>query len=340
MALAFEPGKLRLFGVDLASVAGYLRDGWAEALQWPAFKWLTPEEPIRVLRADGSERVQRGMAGRIEQTQAQPRFVAIELPDDVVLRRSLVLPPLADSELKQAIELDVRSASPFAEDELVWGYEVQRGTRLRVGVALTSKRFVERVVESLRPRLGDAVPEVWASGEPPVLISGYGESARMARTRRLRLASFALLGLAGVLLATLAVTPTLQVRERALEAMRKSDELAETVKPQAELRGELARLGDQARLLGSASEPRHDIVALIDQLTRSLPDDVFLSRLEIAGAAVKITGQADNAAQLLQILGADPAFREVRAPSGLARGPAGGKEGFVIEFRATSEGRP
>ena len=337
MAMTFDRSSLRLFGVDLAAVPGYLRDGWAEALRWPALRWLTPDEPIRVLQADGAESVRQGVSARRIPAPARVRFAAVELAEDTLLRRTLVLPRLTEEELRQAVELDVRSASPFPEDEVAWGYDVERGERLRAHIALTSRPMIEQQVEALRPQLGELQPEVWAGGERPFAIPGYGESARLARARRMRLALFGLLATAAVLLAALAVTPTLQLRERALEAIGKNDELMRTVKPQAQTRDELVRLGEQIRLLGKASEQRQDVVALLDQITRQLPDDVTLTRLEMSGGAVRIIGQADNAAQLLQTLGANPGFRDVKAPSGIAKAPAGGKEGFTIEFRVGNE---
>jgi len=36
MAMTLDRTSLRLFGIDLAAVPGYLREGWAEALRWPA----------------------------------------------------------------------------------------------------------------------------------------------------------------------------------------------------------------------------------------------------------------------------------------------------------------
>lgn len=340
MAMTLDRSSLRLFGVDLAALPGYLRDGWAEALRWPAFRWLTPDDAVRVLHADGTESVRQGVSARRIAAPAQVRFAAIELAEETLLRRSLVLPRLTEDELRQAVELDVRSASPFPEEEVVWGYEAQRGEQLRVDIALTSKRMIEQQVEAQRARLGDLQPEVWAGGERPFVIPGYGESARLARARRMRLALFGLLAVAAVLLAALAVTPTLQLRERALEAIGRNEELARAVKPQAQMREELTRLGEQIRLLGKATEQRQDVVALIDQITRQLPDDATLTRLEITGAGVvRIIGQAENAAQLLQTLGANPAFRDVRAPSGIAKAPAGSKEGFTIEFRVGGEGK-
>jgi general secretion pathway protein L len=340
MALTLDRSSLRLFGIDLTTVPGFLRDGWAEALRWRAFRWLTPDEPVRVIHADGSESVRQGMSARKIAVPARVRFVAVELAEETVLRRKLTLPRLTEGEVRQAVELDVRASSPFPEPDLVWGYQVERGDRLRVEIAMTSRQLVDQQLEALRARLGGALPEVWVGGERPFVIPGYGEAARQASARRMRWALFGLLMVAAVLIAALAITPTLQLRERALEAGRKSDELSRAIKPQAQMRDELARLGEQIRLLSKASEQRLDIVALIDQITRQLPDDAVLSRLEIAGGVVRISGQADNAAQLLQTLGANPAFRDVRAPSGITRAPAGSKEGFTIEFRVAAEGRP
>lgn len=339
MALTLDRRSLRLFGLDLSAVPGYLRDGWAEALRWPVFRWLTPDDAVRVFHADGTESVRQGVSARPSATTAPVRFVAVELAEDTLLRRSLVLPRLTEEELRQAVELDVRTASPFPADDVVWGFDVERGDRLRVDIALTSRQLIERQIEALRPRLGAAVPDVWAGGAKPFVIPGYGESARLARARRMRLALFALLSATALLLAMLAATPTLQLRERALDALRSSEGLSRAVKPQVQMRDELARLGEQVRQLGKVSEPRLDVVALIDQITRELPDDVVLNRLEIADGRAKLMGQADNAAQLLQKLGANPAFREVRAPTGIARAPAGGKEGFSIEFRVGAEGK-
>lgn len=339
MALTLDRSSLRLFGFDLASAPGYLRDGWAEALRWPALRWLTPDEPVRVIAADGSESVRAGVSRRRITASAQVRCVAVELSEDVILRRTLLLPRLTEEEIRQAVELDVRSASPFAEEDTVWGYAVDRGDRLQVHIALTSRRLIDRQIESARPQLGNGQPEVWAGGERPLVLPGFGEAARLSHERRMRWALFALLALTALLVGALAVTPTLQLRSRALEAVGRSEQVAREVKPQVQMRDELGRLAEQLRVLGNAAGKRQDVVALIDQITRQLPDDVAVTRMEISGNSVKIIGQADNAAQLLQNLGANSAFRDVKAPGGIGRAPAGGKEGFTIEFRVAAEGK-
>lgn len=340
MALTVDRSSLRLFGIDLAVAPAYLRDGWAEAMQWPVFRWLTPEAPIRVVQADGSESVRQGVSARVIPAPDRVRFTALELPEDNVLRRSLVLPRLSDEELRQAVALDVHSASPFAEDDLAWGYVTDRSERerVRVDIALTSRRLIDRQIDVYRERLG-RVPEVWIGGARPFVISGYGESARLAQERGQRRRLFALVALAFLLLAALAITPTLQLRETALDAVARNEALRRAVKPQAQMRDDLAKLGDQVRQLTKAAGARPDVVALLDEVTRQLPDDAMLTRLEISGNTVRLSGQADNAAQLLQSLGAHAGFRDVRAPAGIARAQAGGKESFTIEF-TVGEDRP
>jgi general secretion pathway protein L len=339
MASTLNRSSFRLFGLDLAAAPGFLRDGWVEALGWPAFRWLTPDEPVRLIHADGSESVRRGVSTQTLASAGRVRFAAVELAEDSVLRRSLVLPRLTEEETRRAIELDVQAASPFAEEDLAWGYVTKRNDRVHVDIALTSRRLIGQQLDAHLPRLGGVTPEVWVGGERPFVIAGYGESERLAYSRRKRVALFMLLAIAAGLLAGLLATPSLQLRERALEATQRYEQLSRAVTPQVKMRDELVKLAEQVRLLAKAADKRFDVVALLDQVTRQLPDDVVLNRFEIGGGIVRISGQADNAAQLLQTLGANPAFRDVRAPAGIARAPAGGKEGFTIEFGLAAEAK-
>lgn len=334
IGFAVGPDTFRLFGWDLAAAWSYLRSGWAEALRWPLFSWLTPELAIRVIQADGTESIRSGASARPATPKAKVLGTAVELPEAVLLRRQLVLPLLTDDEVRQAVEMDVRAASPFAEGELAWGYGVQpiEGGRIRVNAALTSRKLIEQRLDELRSRFGESPVEVWAGGPTPFMIPGYGESERILRAHKARSTAFVLLLLALLQATALALTPTLQLRERAIEARSLTDELRRSVQAQAASREEYVKIVDQLRKLGVVAQRQHDLLALLDRITRALPDDTFLIGLEVEGDTVRISGQSDNAAQLMQTLGSDSAFRDVKAPAGIARAGTRGKEGFTIEF--------
>ncbi len=340
MAAVLDKGATRFFGMDLSAVGRFFRLGVAEAVQWRAFRWLTPEYPVLLIHPDGSQSVRLGVSAKLIPSAKKIRHVAIELPDASLLRRSLMLPRLSSDELRQAAFIDARSGSPFAEDDLAWAFFAHRpeGARVRVDIALTSKQIIEREIASKASLLGGVKPEIWVGGDHPFVMPGYGESTRMTRVRAGRRVLCLLAGLVLLQLAAVAITPALQTRQLALDAMAKEARLAAQVKTQAQMRSEFAKLSEQVQLLNAARGDNRDAVWLLNELTRMLPDDVSLARLELTGSSVRLTGQADNAAQLLEALGANAAFRDVRAPAGITRARGVSKESFTIEFSLAPTG--
>jgi general secretion pathway protein L len=226
------------------------------------------------------------------------------------------------------------AASPFVESELAWGFAIDHRSRdaVKVDIALTSRPLIETQVAQSRERLGGLEPEIWADGEVPIVLPGYGEGRRVRSASHYRRALLGLVLLALLLGCLRAITPVMQMRNKVAEANRKTEEMMRKVKPQADLRDELTRLNDQLHKLDTAARQRIDVLALLNDLTQRIPDDTMVTRFELNNGVVRISGQGDNAAKLIQDLGKQGAFREVRAPMGIARAPAGGKESFTIEF--------
>jgi general secretion pathway protein L len=333
MASVVDSSRPRFFGVDVRSLRDYIRAGLAEILQWKPFRWLTPQYPVRLIHADGTESVRLGTSSRVIDAPPPIQYEAIELPEEGLLRRSLNVPALAPEVLHAATAIDALNASPFAESDLVWTHAVRPldRDRVRVDIALTSRRLVDERIAAHGARLRSLPPEVWVGGAHPIVVPGYGESRRIERGRRERNLRALLAGLIVVQLVACALFPVLRLRQLALDAVAREAVLAEAVKTQVRMRAELAQLSEQVRLLDAARGEPIDVVWLLDEITRRLPDDASLSRLEISGDSVRLVGQSDNAAQLIETLGANPRFRDVRAPGGITRA-RGSKESFTIEF--------
>lgn len=340
--MALNRDNLRLFGLDLVSCVEYFQDGWRDALRWRALRWLSPAEPVRVLHADGRSSWVAGDSGAPVRARTVARAIAIELPEDIVLRRELTFPRLPAADLADAVLLEARSASPFAEDDLAVGFVADPGSgrSLRVRLALASRRQIERHVEGLSPQLNGIQPEIRAAGRPPIVFSGYGERNRARRTARARGLLIAGLFAAAALALAIALTPTIQKRQQAIEAQYAYDALLQHTAPQTALREQLVRANEQLALARDAITAQGNPLAVLDGLTRQLPDDVVLNVVELRGAEVRISGQADNPAALMQALGGVPFFRDVRAPSASARAPGSKKESFTIQLSVVPEALP
>ncbi len=336
--MALEAGNLSLFGFDLRRIGRLWRDGWDEAFRWPALAWLSPREAVRVLLPDGGELLRVGATSQAAPVGAKPASVAVVLPDDSVLLRELSLPPLAGDELAQAVEFEVLAVSPFPLEQTVWGFDAQaEASQLRVRMALAAQAHVASALESAQPRSAGQQPEVWADAAAPIVLCGFGEALRVRRERRARMRILFALGAMMVLLMALAATPVLQARQQVFDAQRRYSGLEGDVAEVVAARNTLTVGAERAQAVRTHLAARPNLPVVLERLTELLPDDAFLTRLQVQGRQVRIVGQARDAAQLMRTLGgADSPFRDVRAPSPISRAGNSDKENFVIEFNVAS----
>ncbi|GAC1599671.1 MAG: hypothetical protein NVS3B2_01120 [Ramlibacter sp.] len=331
-AADFQPGEL------VRMAAASLR----HLHQHPALAWITPQLPVRLLEAGGGESL--WLAGRkreaTQQDLAAARFTAVEVPSDLALSRSLVLPRRSETDLRDAVALDVRDASPFDPADLVWGYRSSDGPagQLAVVAVLASRRQVTDHIRHAAPAVADSPAlEAWvlADNGAPVVLRGFGEGARIRRGVRGRMLAYALMSIAVMLATAIAVTPTVQLRLRTLQAGAAYQALQQRAGPamaqrEALLRGreDLANLQD---LMVDHIEP----LVAIDMLTQLIPDDTWLQRVQAQGLRFTVSGQTPNAAALMNMLSGNPGLRDVRAPSPATRSYGSNRETFVVEFTVT-----
>lgn len=328
----------RFFGLDLGTLWPEIRRSWQEVLHSPALAWLTPDLPVRVWHADGRETIWLG--GRLSQGKKSDGvlFEAIELPEELLLRRSLHVPAMAQAQTAQAVELDLRSASPFAVADTVWGYNAQAAQSggLDIDAVLVSRKQAAQYVATQQHRLaaGALVPEVWAftlQGRP-VVLGGWGEARRTQQGVKRRYLAYGLLASAACLMVAIASTPTLQLRLRAIEAVHAYDAIQARTTALIGQREAFVRSIDELENLRGILAERVDPMPLLETLTQTLPDDTSLQSLQVQGLKVTINGLTSNAATLMQLLGTKNGFKDVRAPSAATRSPGASAENFVIEF--------
>ncbi|QEA13235.1 PilN domain-containing protein [Comamonas flocculans] len=319
---------------------------WRRASGWPWVRLLTPAHAVTLIDAGGGRQTWSARldgevmpAGRGAGGQAQ--WTAVALPQTLVLQRALTLPAALDAaQVQRALELEAGASSPFSLQDLCWGYVLEpaaAGQRARI--VLTSRQQIAAYLRDQAPIQHQVVkaPEVWAPLEDQtsgyVVLPGYGEVRRQEAQRKGRGLYLGALVLLLVLLVCIAITPTLQLRAQAIEAVRAYDELharaSQAVAAREALVGAMDRLA-QVENLERASAPAARIVNV---LTTLLGDDTYLAALRIQGTKVSLDGQTSNAAQLMQALGHEPGIEEVTAPVPATRPFGSGKDMFKIEFR-------
>jgi general secretion pathway protein L len=332
---------LRLFGLDLRRLGPELSRMARSVRESPLLSWLTPEPWVRLRHSSGQFSVwQMGPvpAMRPGIPAETARWTAIEVPQDLLLQRELRLPALTHDQIQEAAALEVQSASPFSAEDLVWGYcrgAQQQQQQQRVVVLMASRQQLQQHLQSLDLKASATPPELWAlptNLNRPVVLSGFGEHARLRQVVVGRRWNQGLFLLALLWLGAIALTPAAQLYLQARQAQQLHAELVQRSAPAVSQRELLLTSIEQLKGVSDELSTRIDPLRLIEALTQALPDDTSVHNLKLQGRKVTLSGLTANASSLMQLLGALPGLHEVRAPTAATRAAGAQRESFVLEF--------
>jgi general secretion pathway protein L len=358
--------ELRLFGLDLGAAGQGFRAlltqfFWAsdspirQRLDEPVEIYsLTPGSTAQVY----SRRVYRAAIAKAEDDsqqgyQAQAQAQAIELPDAQVLHRSMTLPAALTASLDDAVRMEVRTFSPFREDDTAYGWRIRERSpeALTLDVAIASRTAAFRMLRELQSQTGGEHDdehtdvhshEIWtfvAGPDAPIVLLGFGEEARNQRylSRLSSLARVATAILLGLFLAPIATGLVFSLRADALdeELARLRAEVADELSMREEL-GTVRQLGAQ---ISAALNAQADFQKELGVLTEQLPDDAYAQRIQLRGDEMTVSGLADDAADLMTRLSEYPGYAEVTNRGGFRRDRSGRERfNFEISFAPVAGG--
>jgi general secretion pathway protein L len=333
----------KLFGLDLRGLSSELREAWQALQRLPLLSRLLPASMVQVWVGAQAPIVARAQGVNIECLDgettllAQAQYTAVLLEDDQVLQRVLKLPQMGPTAMRGAIELDVQTMTPFAPQDTLWAYAVRPAARagalLHVEVVLASRAQVEQVLRQRASSMPEGVhPEVWApTSGSPVVLPGFGETSRWRGEAKR--GGWIGLGVIGVLVMALAlaVTPTAQLRLRAVDA---GEQFSRLSKSTSEVVAQRQALVEGVQDLGKLQErvqQQINHLQVLATLTKVLPDDTAAQRVVFRGSKLTVQGLTNNASNVVALLAKTPGFQEVRLPTAVTRVPGSGKESFTLE---------
>ena len=241
---------------------------------------------------------------------ASPATV-LRLDERDVLGKTVSLPLAAEREIDQVLAFEMDRETPFKAEELYWNHRVaavdRQNGRLSVRLVLVPKADLGPLLAVLdqagiQPGRAEIVDGQDAGACLP--LDGNGHARR--RTNRLMrpaAACCAALGLAAV------VIPFIR-QEMALTALEQEIALDRTAVAEADnLRREIDRLSGSADFVEHERDKVGRPLAVLAAATSILPDDTYLTEVELRQRKVTLTGRSAGAARLIGPLAADETFR-------------------------------
>ncbi|MEQ9640280.1 MAG: PilN domain-containing protein [Alphaproteobacteria bacterium] len=255
--------------------------------------------------------------------------VTLRLARAQALRQELTLPQAAGSELAEVIGFEIDRRTPFRAAQVYADWRVTGRDRAARTLAVALTVVPKTAVDGLRRRLENAGARV----ARVVLDDG-----RVLPVPGLAVAEGGMGALNGVLLAVLVLAA---VAVLLAPSWRTSRELATlraeiaTLKPEVE-----ARLGQRSSAWSQQAATRAALqaklsapspVTLLEEITRTLPDDTWISQFNLVDGRVEIEGSTASAAALVGLLEGSPMIASVDFQAPVTADPVTKREHF--QFR-------
>ena len=326
--------------------------------------WIVPAESgggdYRIWRADGEPKVLdvfgagedlQLLRGRwrdilAEFGDGQPE-VRLCLHEDQVLALPVEMPAAVEGNLDQALRYQLDQLSPFRADQVVLDHRIERHDQERGRIAVTLRIVPNEDLEPLmdRARAFGAVIHVvdTLAAEDPPRPEGFNllPESRRPRYVHARARFNLLLGAGLVVVLALVMAQTVILRERTVSGLRTE---ADVLRVEARRVMQLQQAFEETLLAANflaekrASQPA--VIELLDELTRILPDDIWLQQFQLQGSDLRIQGQADGSQRVIGLLDESELFESPEITGAISIDPRSGQERFRSQVSVVTEPGP
>jgi len=260
------------------------------------------------------------------------------LPPEQVLSRSLTLPIAAEENLREVLSFELNRQTPFTVEQAYYDYVVTERNAAQGSITVELVVSPQSIVDELLEKLAkiDLVPDVIttraADSEKTMPVNLLPVPMR----RRPRLTAprlnTALAAACAVLLVVVLLLP-LWLNKQKVAALELQQSAAEIVAEDGlALRRDVKRLAAASEFLLRKKQSGVLVLQVLDEVTRVVPDNTWLTRVDVNGAEVQLQGQSSAAAALIELLEESPLFQNARFRSPVVQVPRTDLERFHLSI--------
>jgi general secretion pathway protein L len=311
--------------------------------------WKAGDEPVQVDQFGADEDVQLlrdrwfELLGGFDDGRPEIRLC---LPAESVLECPVELPLAVEANLAAAIGYQLDQLTPFKASQVLYdhrvtGRDAQHG-RIELELRLVPISRVEAVRERLtaigiRPHVIDTVK---INGGVPA-CEGFNllpENERPAYTYARARLNWILAGVAALVLG-LVMAQSLYLRGQTVERLQSEvANLRQEAESVLDLQRQLEDALVAANFLAERRRRQPVIIQVLDEISRVLPDDIWLQQLQIRDTEVLMVGLADGSQRLIELINESPLLDDAEFRGSINVDPSTGQERFNVRAVITRGG--
>jgi general secretion pathway protein L len=244
---------------------------------------------------------------------AAPKVVVV-LGSRQVLRKQFALPAAVEENLAQTLAYDLDRHTPFRPEQLYFDAVVVARDPAKKMLRVDWAAALRTIVDTARGQVESwgAVPVAIAPGPPtaPTRLNLIPEATRPRQLQWRRWQVWAPLAAVGLFAFAAVVVPLVQKRQYAIALIAMNAEAAQLAQAADKVRTQLESTQSDYNFILAKKYTYPSTVRVLDEVTRTLPDDTWLTQLELKTSGrgkdvqhdVYLRGESGNAGKLVALL--------------------------------------
>jgi len=286
------------------------------------------------LDAKSSKALAKAARKLLRRYGAPSEHVTLRLPVDQVLRPNVELPIAAAENLREVLAFEMDRHTPFSSDEVLFDFRVAASDaelqRLSIELLIARKRDVDEAL-AVAGAMGLSPDRITgpAVGAPGAETFNLLPKAEQPRTSRVVPRLIAVMAVVTLVLAGVTLGLWFERKQRTLERFEaRVAELRAMTGETGKLEEKVARLLAVSGYLIEEKRRRPQMVEILDEVTRRLPDEHWLISYSFRNGTVQFAGYSDDPSSVLGLLEQSELFSEARFAAPVTLDPRVGKERF------------
>jgi len=264
------------------------------------------------------------------------RETVLFLPRDKTLVKSINLPRATEENLREVLAFEMDRQTPFTADQVYYDCSIHqrdvRGQTITLDLVVSPRKMVDTLLTALF-QFGIYPDVVTTNGYGPGEKSAVNLLPPQGRPRRRKTWNRLNVTLGGVIavLAIIAVSfPILHKKQVIRQLQPTLSKLAVEAEKTNQLQNEVEQFVVGTNFLVRKRQSTLSVLQIINEVTRILPDDTWISRFDLNGSEIQLQGQSSSAEALISMLESSTIFRNARFRSPVVQNPRTNAERFHL----------
>ncbi len=300
------------------------------------------EKALEIRHFNTSDEIERvTVLNWLQEQLEQSTEVSLIIPDEFFLKKKMVFPIAASSNLRQVLSFEMNRKTPFKPEKTYFDYllieQNETTDKVHLELYLVPRDQIDPYLELLKSwdiKLDAMRPVIHHDNTAINLIAPEERPHDSAKSDKVMLVLTTITCL--LFMAVLYAPIINQQKELSLLESKVTSSRKSAIKLQI-LNQDKVKLLEQSNFLENKRKNEMSSIKLIDEVTQIIPDDTWLTRFVLKSGKLQLQGESSNASSLIQTLESSNYFTDVQFRSPVTQNRVSNKDKFHLSAKFSRE---